>query len=123
MSLPNMLRRTMGLKDLGESYDFLLGLRMMIEVEVLKCEGQKPILKQMSAILMIFFRHTTSFMMILRYLHDNLSGLGADELLHLQIALLNSASENRSYITDFLLGSSFKRLLSICQSCAFLKVE
>ena len=29
MSLPTVLRRTTGLKALGESYDFLLGLGMM----------------------------------------------------------------------------------------------
>jgi len=35
-----VLRRTMGLKDLGESYDFLLGLGMIMDVDVLKWEGQ-----------------------------------------------------------------------------------
>ena len=123
MSLPIVLRRTMGLKYLGESYNFLLGLGIMIEVEILKCKGQKPVLKQMSAILMMFFRHTMSFMMILRCLHNNLLEPEVDELLHLQMAFLNFALENKSHITDFLLGSSFKRLLSICQSYTFLKVE
>jgi len=35
-----MLRRTMGLKDLGESYNSLLGLGMIMEVDILKCDGQ-----------------------------------------------------------------------------------
>jgi len=40
MSLPIVLRRTMGLKNLEESYDSLLNLGMMIEVNVLKWNGQ-----------------------------------------------------------------------------------
>jgi len=39
MSLLIVLRRTMGLKDLGNSYNFLLGLDMIMEVDVLKCDG------------------------------------------------------------------------------------
>ena len=42
MSLPTMLRRTIGLNDLEELYDFLLGLGMTIMVDLLKCEGQYP---------------------------------------------------------------------------------
>ena len=30
----------MGLKDLGESYDSLLDLGMIMEVDILKCDGQ-----------------------------------------------------------------------------------
>jgi len=40
MSLPIVLRRTIGLKDLGELYDSLLGLGMIMEVDVLKYNGQ-----------------------------------------------------------------------------------
>ena len=40
MSLPIVLRRTMGLKDLEESYNSLLDLDIMIEVNILKCNGQ-----------------------------------------------------------------------------------
>jgi len=39
ISLPIMLRRTIGLKALGESYDFLLDLEM-IDIEILKCKDQ-----------------------------------------------------------------------------------
>jgi len=38
MSFPKVLRRTMGLKVLGELYDSLLGLGKMMDVEILKCE-------------------------------------------------------------------------------------
>ena len=40
MSLLIILRRTMGLKDLGELYDSLLDLDMIIEVDVLKYDVQ-----------------------------------------------------------------------------------
>ena len=36
ISFPMVLSRTISLKDLGESYDFLLGLEIMIDIEVLK---------------------------------------------------------------------------------------
>ena len=39
MSLPIVLSKTMGLKALGESYNSLLGLEMMMD-ETLKCAGQ-----------------------------------------------------------------------------------
>jgi len=38
MSFPKVLRRTMGLKVLGELYDSLLGLGKMMDIEILKCE-------------------------------------------------------------------------------------
>jgi len=40
MSLPIVLRRTIGLKYLGELYNSLLGLGIIMEVDVLKCDGQ-----------------------------------------------------------------------------------
>ena len=40
MSLPIVLRKMMGLNDLGESYDFLFGLGITIVVETLKCDSQ-----------------------------------------------------------------------------------
>ena len=39
MSLLIVLRKIMGLKDLGELYDSLLGLGMIMKVDVLKCDG------------------------------------------------------------------------------------
>ena len=50
MNLLIMLRRTMGLKDLGELYNSLLDLGMIMEVDVLKCDGQWPSSKQALAI-------------------------------------------------------------------------
>jgi len=40
MSLLIVLRKTMGLKDLEESYNSLLGLGMIMEVDVLKYDNQ-----------------------------------------------------------------------------------
>jgi len=40
MSFSMVLRRTMGLKDLGKLYSSLLGLGMIIDIDVLKWEGQ-----------------------------------------------------------------------------------
>jgi len=39
ISLPNILSKTIGLKALEESYDFLLGLEIMMDVKTLKCNG------------------------------------------------------------------------------------
>jgi len=40
MSLPKVFNKTMGLKDLGESYDSLFSFGMTTVVDILKYEGQ-----------------------------------------------------------------------------------
>jgi len=40
ISFPSMFRRTMDLKAFGKLYDSLLGFGMMIDVKILKYEGQ-----------------------------------------------------------------------------------
>jgi len=40
ISLLIMLSKTIGLKALGEPYNFLLGLEMIIDIETLKYAGQ-----------------------------------------------------------------------------------
>jgi len=47
-----------------------------------------------SAMLMMLDRQLSSLMMIFKWCHINLSEPGADELLHLLIADLNSVLEN-----------------------------
>ena len=79
---------------------------MMMELDVLKCNGQYPKLMHTLAILMKFLRYKQSLMMTLRYLHDSLSGPRVNELLHLMIALLNSSSENGIYVIIALFGIS-----------------
>ena len=81
ISLPIVLKRTMGLNDLGESYNFLLGLGITIIVEILKCDGQYPKLMQALATQIKVSRHSLSLKIILRWFHKNLSGPGVEELL------------------------------------------
>ena len=40
MSFPIVLRRMIGLKDFRELYDSLLGLKMTMDIEILKWKGQ-----------------------------------------------------------------------------------
>ena len=63
ISLPRVLRRTMGWKAFGWSYKDLLGLGMMIVDEILKYSGQYPRLMHESAMLTMLVRHEL-FLMI-----------------------------------------------------------
>ena len=42
ISLPIVLSKIIGQKVLGESYDFLLGLEIIMDVETLRYDGQWP---------------------------------------------------------------------------------
>ena len=93
MSLPTVLRRTIGLNTLSESYNFLFGLGMTIVVDLLKCKGQYFNSIHALVILMIILRQSSSLRIILRWLHDNLSSPRVEELLQLIMACLNSSLE------------------------------
>ena len=93
MSSLTVLRRTIGLKALGESYDFLLGLGITTVVDLLKCEGQYPTSIQALVMLIMTLRQSSSLKIVFKWLHNNLSGPGADELLQLASASLNSSFE------------------------------
>jgi len=93
ISLPIVLRRTIGLKDLGESYDNLLGLGITIVIKILKWLGQCSNSIQALAIAMILSRHVLSLIIRFKWPHNSLSGLGANELLHFTMALVNSSSK------------------------------
>jgi len=123
ISFSKLLRRIMGLKDLGESYDSLLGLGMIIVDEVLKCKDQNPNSRQVSAILLIFSRHALSLTILLRWYYDSLFGPGVDEFLHLAMDLMNSSSENGGQLADHLSGISSKISMLTCQFWAMLKVK
>jgi len=73
INLPIVLSRTIGLKDLEESYNFLFGLGITTVIDLLKCEGQYPNLIQVLAIPIMLFKQSSFLRMILRWLHDNLS--------------------------------------------------
>jgi len=64
------------------SYKVLLGLGMMIEVNILKCNSQYPKFIYALAILMIFLRHDELCMITLRCLQESLSGPGVKTLLY-----------------------------------------
>ena len=96
ISLPTVLSKTIGLKDFGELYDVLFSLGMIIVIDLLKYDGQYPSSIQALAMQIMIPRHSLSLRIILRWLHDNLSGPGAEALLQLAIAILNSSFENKS---------------------------
>ena len=97
ISLPNVLSSTIGLNDLEESYNTLLGLDIMTVINLLKWEGQNPKLIQVLAMLIIFLKQSSSLRMTLGCLHNNLSSLGVEELLQLAMALLNSSLEKGAH--------------------------
>ena len=66
ISFPNVLSKTMGWKDLGESYDSLFGFGMTIVVDDLKYNGHQPISKHVLAIFMILPRQTLLLIINLR---------------------------------------------------------
>ena len=123
ISLPMVLKRTIGLNDLGESYDFLLGLGITIVVEVLKCNGQYPKLMHALAIQTKVSRHSMSSKIVLRWFHESLSGPGAEELLQLDNRNLNSSLENSGQGTMDLLLNSSRIDVSTWRLLAMLKVE
>ena len=72
---------------------------------------------------MVFLRHVLSLRMILRCFHDNLSGPGVDELLHLVKELMNSSSAKYVQIKDKNDLNSSRTLQSMMRSWVVLKVK
>ena len=120
MSFSKVLKRIIGLKDLGKLYDFLLGFGMMMDMDILKWDGQWPNSKYTSAILIILFRCELFLTIYLRYLQDSLLGPRVGELLHLAIDLMNSSLENGTHFEEHLFEISFNILKLIWQSWAML---
>ena len=52
-----MFKSTIGQKNLGESYNDLLGLEIMINIDMLKCKDQYPRFIQVLVMLIIESRH------------------------------------------------------------------
>ena len=116
-----MLRRTIDQYDLGELYVDLLGLGITIIVEVLKWNSQCSKSIQALAI-SISLKMQSSFLMIdLIRFQINLSGLGADKLLHFSIASINSCLEKGFQFLTGLLGILSKMWISISLVWAELK--
>ena len=114
------IEKEIGLKNLGESYNFLLGFEMMIDMNILKWEGQWPNSKHTSAMLIILFRHNLFLTIHLRYFHDNLLEPRVNELLYLAIELINSSSEKETYFKGHLFEILFNTPMLICWSWAVL---
>ena len=114
-NLPNVLSSTIGWKDLVELYDDLFGLGMITIVDILKWEGQWPRSIQVLAISMSLEEHSLFLMIILMYLYDNLSSLGADELLHFSMVCLSFSLENGYQGCFALVDISSNRLVLTCQ--------
>ena len=67
MSFPNILRRMIGQNILGLLYNVLLGFRMIIDIDFLKCKGQYPRLMCEFAMLTMYLLSPTN---ALRYLQE-----------------------------------------------------
>ena len=57
INLSSMFKSTIGQKNLGESYNDLLGLEIMINIDILKCKDQYPRFIQVLVMLIIESRH------------------------------------------------------------------
>lgn len=98
INLLSIFNRIIGLNIFGVSYEALLGLGMMIEVDILKCDSQCPKLIYVWAISIKFFlRHDKFWIIALRCLQEGLSSPGVKILLHLLIDVKNSSLEKGNY--------------------------
>ena len=75
----------------------MLGLEIITVIDVLKWDGQYPKSIWALVISMNLLMHSLILMIVLIWLYVNLSGPGADKLLHFSIALISSSLENRAY--------------------------
>ena len=115
-----VLSKIIGWKVLEKSYNSLLGLEIIIDIETLKRDSQWPNSIHVLAILISFQRYLTSLTHLLRCLHNSLSGPEVNELLHFAIVLINFSSENRLYFITCWLGISPSKSEFIWQFCTIL---
>ena len=97
INLPTVLSKTISQNDLGESYEDLLGLGIMIIVDFLKWDGQYSRSIHALVILMTHFKQLISWKMCLKWLYNNLSRPRVDELLQLAMVFLNFSLEKRAH--------------------------
>ena len=116
-----VFKRTIEWYDLGESYVDLLGLGIITIVDDLKRDGQYPNSIQVLAMSISLAIQSSSLMMSLIWLYVNLSGPGADELLHFPIVSINSFLVKEFHSSIGLLGISSKMWISISLVWAELK--
>jgi len=80
-----VLSKTIGWKALRESYDSLLGLEIIMDIETLKYDSQWPNLMHVLEILISFLKYVTFLTHLLTCFQDNLSSPGVNKLLHFVI--------------------------------------
>ena len=89
ISFSKVLRRMMGQNILGESYISLLGLKIMIDKEFLKCNSQWLRLIHVLVILIISSKHLLFFKTSFKCFHNIWLGPRVDKLLYLSIVFLS----------------------------------
>jgi len=94
----------------------------MMDNDVLKYISQFFRLMHVLTMLTIFSKYLFSLTITLRYFHETLSGLGADKLLHLSMALINFLFEKGLPVNEGLVNISFSKATLICQFCIELNV-
>ena len=92
----------------------MFGLGMTTIVDILKWEGQWPRLIKVLVISISLEWHSLFLIIILMYLHNNLSGLGADKLLYFSMVCLSFSLKNGYQGYFSLADISSNRLASTC---------
>ena len=112
MSLPAVLSKTMGQKDLGMLYDSLFGLGMITVLAALKWNSQYSMLIQASVMFTIFSKHRSLENRVLRCFQEMWSGPGANDNEHLAIVSLNSCLEKAGQSMRPAWGISLRKQMS-----------
>ena len=111
-SFPIVLRRMIGQYDLEKLNIVLLGLGITTVVEVLKWDSQYPNSIQALAISMNLQMQSSFLIMDLIWIHVNLSGPGADKLLHFLITLISLFFESTFHSAVGLSGILSRKWIS-----------
>ena len=93
----------------------------IINVDNLKCDGQCPKLIQALVMLITETKHSSMLIILFKIFHEILLKPGAEELLYLLIAFLNSSLKKRSHSITGFDGILFKISMLILQICVELK--
>jgi len=115
-----MFKGTMDLNILGALYDILLDLRIIIDIDSLKYDGQCSKLIHALAIFIILTRYAKFLVIALRCLQDNLLGLEVKLLLYLLMNVKNFCFEKSGHSVAILSGISSNNKVLTCQCWAEL---
>jgi len=109
-----MFKKIIGINILGMLYDALLSLGMMMDVDILKCDGQCPKLIHVLAIFMMLLRYDKFLTISLKCLQDSLSGPEVESLLQLWMDDKNSSFKKDVHLVGKLFGISSNNKMSTC---------